>query len=40
MTELTDEFVDYLLKVASGQETNSEKMGFREISIFKNGVTL
>lgn len=40
MPDLTDQFVDYILDVASGKETNSEKMGFREISIFKNGVTL
>jgi altronate hydrolase len=40
MAALTDEFVDYLLAVASGEETKSEKMGFRGVSIFKNGVTL
>lgn len=40
MAALTDEFVDHLLAVASGEETKSEKMGFREVSIFKNGVTL
>lgn len=40
MEQLTDEFVDYLLAVASGRRTQSEKMGFREIAIFKNGVTL
>jgi altronate hydrolase len=37
---LTDVFVDYILEVASGRQTQSEKMGFREIAIFKNGVTL
>ncbi|MDF2570791.1 MAG: uxaA 3 [Sporomusa sp.] len=40
MEQLTDEFVDYLIEVASGRQTQSEKMGFREIAIFKNGVTL
>ena len=37
---LRDEFIDYLVKVASGEETNNEKYDFREISIFKDGVTL
>ena len=38
--EVTDEFFDFVIAVASGQETKAEKMGFREIAIFKNGVTL
>lgn len=38
--ELRDEFITYLLEVASGKETNNEKYDFREISIFKDGVTL
>lgn len=38
--KLRDEFIEYLLEVASGKETNNEKYGFREISIFKDGVTL
>lgn len=38
--KLRDEFIGYLLEVASGKETNNEKFGFREISIFKDGVTL
>lgn len=38
--KLRDEFIDYLIKVASGQETNNEMYGFREISIFKDGVIL
>ncbi|QDR82314.1 UxaA family hydrolase [Sporomusa termitida] len=37
---LADLFVDYVLAVASGRQTQAEKMGFREIAIFKNGVTL
>lgn len=40
MEVLTDEFFDYVIAVASGKLTNSEIMGFREIAIFKNGVTL
>ena len=38
--DLTEEFVDYILSVASGERTNNEKNGYREISIFKDGVTL
>ncbi len=37
---LTDEFLDYLIEVASGKETKNEINGYREISIFKDGVTL
>ena len=37
---LTDEFLDYLIEVASGKETRNEINGYREISIFKDGVTL
>lgn len=40
MSAVTDEFFAYILAVASGQETKAEKMGFREIAIFKTGVTL
>ena len=40
MEKLTDELMDCVLKVASGMATKSENMGFREIAIFKNGVTL
>ncbi|SDY93373.1 altronate hydrolase [Evansella caseinilytica] len=39
--ELTEEFFEYMLKVASGEErTNNETFGFKEISIFKDGVIL
>ncbi len=38
--ELTDELFDYVAAVASGEETNNEKHGYREISIFKDGVVL
>lgn len=37
---LTDELFAYILEVASGKESANEKNGYREISIFKNGVTL
>ena len=37
---VVDEFFDYVLAVAAGKLTKSEEMGFREIAIFKNGVTL
>ena len=40
MDELTDEFLDYIIEVASGKETCNEINDFREISIFKDGVTL
>ena len=40
MDELTDIFLDYLIEVASGRETCNEINDFREISIFKDGVTL
>ena len=33
-------FFDYVLRVASGEETKNEQKGYREISIFKSGVTL
>jgi altronate hydrolase len=32
--------MDYVIKVASGMPTKAETLGFREIAIFKNGVTL
>lgn len=38
--DLTDELFDYVLEVAGGQKTNNEKNGYREISIFKDGVVL
>ena len=37
---LTDELLEYLIRVASGEETKNEINGYREISIFKDGVTL
>ena len=38
--ELTQELFDYVLLVANGEETQNEKHGYREIAIFKDGVTL
>ncbi len=38
--DLTDEMLDYIISVANGEKTNNEKNGYREISIFKDGVTL
>lgn len=40
MDEVLSRFTEFVLKVASGEPVNSEKNGFREISIFKSGVTL
>jgi len=41
MEALTDQFFEYLLKVASKQElTKNEINGYRDIAIFKTGVTL
>lgn len=37
---LTDELFDYIIEVASGSQTKNELHGYREISIFKDGVTL
>jgi altronate hydrolase len=34
------DFIDYIIKVASGELVNNEKNDFREIAIFKTGVTL
>ena len=35
-----DRLLDFVLKVASGTQTRAEENGFREISIFKDGVVL
>ena len=37
---LTDELFDYVISVAEGRETRNEINDYREISIFKDGVTL
>ena len=38
--ELTDELFDYIVSVADGKQTKNEIHGYKEISIFKDGVTL
>jgi len=39
--KLSDDFLQYIIDVASGKKlASNEKMGYREIAIFKDGVTL
>ena len=38
--DLAKEFMEYIIRVASGEETCNERNGYREIAIFKDGVTL
>ncbi|MFJ7971386.1 UxaA family hydrolase [Psychrobacillus sp. NPDC096389] len=41
MEQMTDNFFDYIVDVASGKKlTNNEVFGFKEIAIFKDGVTM
>lgn len=40
MEVLSQQFIDYMIAVASGQPTHNERKGYREIAIFKTGVTL
>lgn len=40
MEELLPEFIDKIISVASGEKSRNEINDYREISIFKNGVTL
>ncbi|MCD8031733.1 MAG: altronate dehydratase family protein [Bacteroides sp.] len=40
MEKTCERFIDYILRVASGEQVNNEKKGYREIAIFKTGVTL
>ena len=40
MGSLLEQFLDYIIKIASGEFLNHEKTGFKEIAIFKKGVTL
>lgn len=40
MQELTNEFIEYIIRVINGEKTNNEKNHFQEIAIFKSGVTL
>ena len=38
--DVNERFIDYVIAVASGEKVNNEKKNYREISIFKTGVTL
>jgi altronate hydrolase len=38
--DVLSEFIDYIIRVASGEQLNNEKNDFREIAILKSGVTL
>lgn len=38
--ELSGELLNYVMAVANGEQTKNEKNGYREIAIFKDGVTL
>ena len=40
MGSVAARFIDYVLAVASGEPVNNEKHNYREIAIFKQGVTL
>lgn len=40
MEQTCERFIDYIIQVASGEPVNNEKKGYREIAIFKTGVTL
>lgn len=40
MEAMLEEFINYIINVASGENVNNEKNNFREIAIFKSGVTL
>ncbi len=40
MNELCAQLLDYIIELASGKQTKNEKNGYREIAVFKDGVTL
>jgi altronate hydrolase len=40
MDALLEEFIAFVCAVASGEKLQHEKSGFKEIAIFKTGVTL
>ena len=40
VASVDDDFIDFVLSVASGEKTCNEKSGYSEIAIFKTGVTL
>ena len=40
LTDLRDSFFDYVISVASGEQVKSEKAGYHDMAVFKQGVTL
>ncbi len=40
MEQTLERFIDYIIRVANGEFTHNERKGYREIAIFKTGVTL
>lgn len=40
MSDIVADFIDYIIAVASGTPVNNERNGWRELAIFKSGVTL
>ena len=40
IAEAAQDLLEQVLQVASGKQTKSEEKGYREIAIFKGGVTL
>ena len=40
MEQTCEHFIEYIIRVASGEFINNEKKGYKEIAIFKTGVTL
>ena len=40
MPEVLSDFIEKIISVANGEKAQNEKNGYRDISIFKNGVTL
>ena len=40
MDQLLEEFIQYIIEVSGGKKLRHEESGFKEIAIFKTGVTL
>ncbi|MNJ73045.1 Altronate dehydratase [compost metagenome] len=40
MEEVLEQFITYIIEVASGKQTRNEQNDVRELAIFKTGVTL
>lgn len=40
MDQLLEEFISFTISICNGKQLNHEKTGFKEIAIFKSGVTL